>query len=67
VLKTIELTPRRSDQVDEAFVYDEGEGNHSLADWRQAHKCYFSRIDRFEPQMMLWCERFRVERVIERY
>jgi hypothetical protein len=21
----------------------------------------------FEPQMMLWCERFRVERVIERY
>lgn len=26
VLKTIELTKRRFDEVDEAFAYDEGEG-----------------------------------------
>jgi len=67
VLKTIELTQRRFDQVDEAFAYDEGEGDRSLAYWRDAHKRYFSRAGLFEPQMMLWCERFQVEHVIERY
>jgi len=30
VLKTIELTKRRFDEVDEAFAYDEGEGDRSL-------------------------------------
>ena len=67
VVKTIELTKRRFDKVDEAFAYDEGEGDRSLAYWREAHKRYFSRAGLFEPQMMLWCERFRVEHVIERY
>ena len=67
VLKTIELTQRQFDQVDEAFAYDEGEGDRSLAYWREAHKRYFTRLGLFEPQMMLWCERFRVEHVIERY
>ena len=67
VLKTIELTQRQFDQVDEAFAYDEGEGDRSLAYWREAHKRYFTRLGLIEPQMMLWCERFRVEHVIERY
>ena len=67
VLKTIELTQRQFDQVDEAFAYDEGEGDRSLAYWREAHRRYFTRLGLFEPQMMLWCERFRVEHVIERY
>jgi uncharacterized protein YhfF len=67
VLKTIELTQRQFDQVDEAFAYDEGEGDRSLAYWREAHKRYFTRAGLFELQMMLWCERFRVEHVIERY
>jgi len=67
VLKTIELTQRKFDQVDEAFAYDEGEGDRSLAYWREAHKRYFTRAGLFESQMMLWCERFRVEHVIERY
>jgi uncharacterized protein YhfF len=67
VLKTIELTQRQFDQVDEAFAYDEGEGDRSLAYWREAHKRYFTRLGLFEPQMMLWCERFRVEHVIEGY
>jgi ASCH domain len=67
VLKTIELTQRQFDQVDEAFAYDEGEGDRSLAYWREAHNRYFTRLGLFETQMMLWCERFRVEHVIERY
>ena len=64
VLKTIELTQHQFDQVDEAFAYDEGEGDRSLAYWREAHKRYFTRLGLFEPQMMLWCERFPVEHVV---
>jgi uncharacterized protein YhfF len=64
VLKTIELTKRRFDEVDEAFAYDEGEGDRSLQYWREAHASYFSRLGRYTPDMMLWCERFEfVERV----
>jgi uncharacterized protein YhfF len=58
---------RRFDDVDEQFAYDEGEGDRSLAYWREAHKCYFTRLGLFQPDMMLWCERFRVDYVIERY
>jgi uncharacterized protein YhfF len=64
VLKTIELTKRRFDEVDEAFAYDEGEGDRSLRYWREAHTRYFSRLGRYSPDMMLWCERFElVERI----
>jgi uncharacterized protein YhfF len=60
VLKTIELTKRRFDEVDEAFAYDEGEGDRSLRYWREAHTRYFSRLGRYSPDMMLWCERFEL-------
>ena len=64
VLKTIELTRRRFDEVDEAFAYEEGEGDRSLQYWREAHTKYFTRLGRFAPDMMLWCERFElVERL----
>lgn len=64
VLKTIELTKRRFDDVDAAFAYDEGEGDRSLQYWREAHTRYFTRLGRYAPDMMLWCERFElVERI----
>ncbi|WP_407159865.1 ASCH domain-containing protein [Bradyrhizobium sp. STM 3557] len=64
VLKTIELTKRRFDEVDEAFAYDEGEGDRSLQYWREAHRRYFTRLGQYAPDMMLWCERFElVERI----
>jgi uncharacterized protein YhfF len=64
VLKTIELTKRRFDEVDDAFAYDEGEGDRSLQYWREAHTRYFTRLGRYAPNMMLWCERFElVERI----
>jgi uncharacterized protein YhfF len=64
VLKTIELTQRRFAEVDEAFARDEGEGDLSLTYWRDAHTRYFTRLGLFEPDMMLLCERFSVELVI---
>jgi uncharacterized protein YhfF len=64
VLKTVELTKRRFDEVDEAFAFDEGEGDLSLEYWRSAHARYFTRLGHFAPDMMLWCERFKlVERI----
>ena len=60
VLRTLELTKRRFNEIDEAFAFDEGEGDRSLRFWRDAHKRYFTRLGRYAPDMMLWCERFEV-------
>ena len=58
VLQTRELVQRRFEDVDHQFAYDEGEGDRSLACWRAAHEHYFARLGLFQPNMMLWCERF---------
>ena len=58
VLRTVELVQRRFDEVDEAFAFDEGEGDRSLAYWREAHRRYFTRLNLYQDDMMLWCERF---------
>jgi uncharacterized protein YhfF len=51
VLKTTELTKRRFDEVDQAFAYDEGEGDRTLQYWREAHTRYFTRLGRYAPDM----------------
>jgi uncharacterized protein YhfF len=66
VIETVELTQRRFPEVDAAFASDEGEGDRTLAYWRGAHEIYFSRLGQFAPDMLLWCERFRLVEVIER-
>lgn len=58
VLQTVELVQRRFDAVDKAFAFDEGEGDRSLAYWREAHRRYFTRLNLYQDDMMLWCERF---------
>jgi uncharacterized protein YhfF len=65
VIETVELTQRRFSEVDTAFAHDEGEGDRTLAYWREAHKTYFSRLGQFTPDMHLWCERFRVIEIVE--
>jgi uncharacterized protein YhfF len=66
VLETMELSQRRFGEVDAAFAYDEGEGDRSLAYWRDAHRRYFGRLGQFAEDMLLCCERFRVvERIAE--
>ena len=66
VLETVELTRRRFEEVDEAFAADEGEGDRSLAYWRQAHTNYFTRQGTFSPGMDLYCERFRLVEILDR-
>lgn len=64
LLETLELSQRRFDEVDASFAFDEGEGDRSLAYWRDVHRDCFTRIDRYAPAMPLWCERFRLVAVI---
>jgi uncharacterized protein YhfF len=65
VIETVELTQRRFDEVDAAFAHDEGEGDRSLASWREGHRVYFTRRGQYAPDMLLWCERFRVVALID--
>jgi uncharacterized protein YhfF len=60
VIETVELTKRRFDEVDEAFAFQEGEDDRTLASWRKGHEAYFRRERTFAPDMMLYCERFRL-------
>lgn len=58
VLETVALDKRRFAEVDDAFARKEGEGDLSLAWWRDAHERYFTRNGGFAPEMLLWCEEF---------
>ena len=65
IVETTEVDVRPFDGVDAQFALEEGEGDRSLAYWRDAHWRYFSRtlpdVDK-EPatDMPLVCERFPV-------
>ena len=43
VIRATEVQVRPFAEVDEAFAYDEGEGDRTLAWWREAHWQFFSR------------------------
>lgn len=60
VIETIELTRRFFSDIDEAFAYDEGEGDRTLQYWRNVHTKYFTRLGVFSEQMELYCERFKL-------
>lgn len=65
IIETREVQERIYDEVDEAFAYDEGEGDRSLAYWRTVHWEAFSRTcatlgRKPAENMPLICERFRV-------
>jgi uncharacterized protein YhfF len=60
VIESTEVTYRAYNDVDAAFAYEEGEGDRSLAYWRQAHRDYFTRQGKFSDGMLLMCERFRL-------
>ena len=65
VLETTSLERRRFCEVDEAFAWAEGEGDLSLAWWRLANRHLLARSGGFSEDMELWCERFRVVKLIE--
>lgn len=65
IIETTSLEIVPFGEVDEAFAREEGEGDGSLAYWRDAHARYFSRtlpaIGRaLTDDMPVLCERFKV-------
>ncbi len=65
IVENTEVTLRMYNEVDAEFAREEGEGDLSLAYWREAHRQFFSRslskIGReFSEEMPLVCERFRL-------
>jgi uncharacterized protein YhfF len=64
VIETTEYALRRFDQVDAVLAHDEGEGDLSLGFWRAAHERYFRRLGQFAPDMLVYCERFRLVKVL---
>jgi uncharacterized protein YhfF len=65
IIETTEVNICRFDEVDAQFAHAEGEGDLSLAYWRDAHQRYFARVlakIKKEPatDMPLVCERFKV-------
>jgi uncharacterized protein YhfF len=64
VLETTELTQHRFDTVDAQFAFEEGEDDRTLASWARAHQAYFTRNGGYAPDMLLWCERFRLIEIL---
>ena len=65
VIRTTSVDIVPFDTVDEQFAHDEGEGDRSLAYWRQVHWDYFGRElsamgQAATPDMSVVCERFEV-------
>lgn len=64
VIETVSLEKTRFCDVGWEFAAAEGEGDETLEDWRAGHRAYFERDGGFAPDMMLWCERFRLVEII---
>jgi uncharacterized protein YhfF len=64
VTETLALEQVRYCDVTPEFAHSEGEGDRTLAYWRDVHRAYFERTGGFAEDMMLWCETFRLVRVL---
>ena len=65
IIETTAVEIRPFNEVDASMAYDEGEGDRTLAYWRQEHWNYFSRVlpkigKQPTPTMLLVCEHFQV-------
>ena len=65
IIESIEVRHVPFHAVDAAFAADEGEGDSTLAWWRNAHRDYFGRVSaklgcEFDENAPVICQRFRV-------
>jgi uncharacterized protein YhfF len=65
VLRSVELRLGRLDSVDDAFAWDEGEGDRTRASWLAGHERYFRRTQaargaEWSDDLEVVFERFRV-------
>jgi uncharacterized protein YhfF len=64
IIETVSLEKLRFNEVGWTFAHAEGEGDTCLEDWRDGHRAYFTRNGGFAPDMLLYCERFRLVEII---
>lgn len=61
IIRTTSVETRPFGAVDEAFAFDEGEGDRTLASWRQAHLSYFAAVGTIVTEdTIMVLERFEV-------
>jgi len=60
ITRTVSLDRICFCDVGDDFARREGEGDRSLAYWRQEHERYFTRLGQFNTTMELWCEVFEL-------
>ena len=63
VLESVEVRTLPFLEVGAQFAYDEGEGDRTLAWWRDAHRHFFSHLPEgaaWNDDQVVQCERFRV-------
>jgi uncharacterized protein YhfF len=64
IIETVEVFVVPFNEVSERFAYEEGEGDRSLAYWREAHRNFFGRQNfkhgTFAGGMPLVCKGFRL-------
>ncbi|MGL4288408.1 MAG: ASCH domain-containing protein [Phreatobacter sp.] len=65
-IETTGVALMRFGEVDQAFAFEEGEEDRTLASWREAHRGYFGRQGTFSEDMQVVCERFKLLDVFER-
>jgi uncharacterized protein YhfF len=64
VIETVSLEQLPFSEVGWSFALAEGEGDECLQEWRDGHRAYFTRNGGFAPDMLLWCERFRLVSIV---
>jgi uncharacterized protein YhfF len=65
VIQTPEIRHLPFNEVDAEFAFDEGEGDQTLADWRDGHWKYFTKEAaenelEFNEKSLIACERFNL-------
>jgi uncharacterized protein YhfF len=70
IIQTTEIRHLPFDEVDAQFASDEGEGDQTLADWRDRHWRYFTNEAaglgiEFNEKSLICCERFKLLRIKE--
>lgn len=65
IIQTTDVSITPFDEVDENFANEEGEGDRSLASWRESHWRFFGKLcestgNQASSSMPLVCERFQL-------
>jgi uncharacterized protein YhfF len=65
VIETVTVGQCSFSSIDKDFAFEEGEGDRSLVFWKAVHETFFRNAGHFAPDMMLWCETFRLIEAID--